>query len=733
MDQYIGKFLDDRYEILEIIGTGGMAVVYKAKCHRLNRLVAIKILRPDLMLDDDIRRRFHDEAQAVAMLSSPNIVSVYDVGQYDGADYIVMELIDGITLKEYMDKRGDCLNWREALHFMSQIMQALRHAHSRGIVHRDIKPQNIMVLRDGSVKVADFGIARIMDSQKTLTQEAFGSVHYVSPEQAKGNHVDARSDIYSAGVVLYEMLTGTLPFDGDTAVSIAIQHINSVPEEPRRRNPEIPVGMEQICMKMMCAKLELRYQDAQSAIKDLEEFRRNPNVVFSYPNPWGGTRTDTAYLRGSATPKPAPHVERAPAAEAEPVDPYPNREEELPEEEVDEDEEDRRQRKKVRNVFIGAVVAIVGVIVVIFFVLWNNFLSTLFDGGEVYQVPRLAGMTIEEAKELIATEYGGRFEVICIAAQFDETVEAGDIISQTPTGGSSTKSELTTIEVVVSSGIQQENTVYMPSVVGEDYRNVQSELENEYNVTVQLGERQSSDSIAVDCVISTDPVAGTPLEEGQTVTLYVSNGPEITTVKMPQLIGMTEEEARSAIAEAGLEVGGVTTVASSEVSGEVIYQSVSAYMDVDPGTVVYIHISDGSLSGAGNDSGETQQPSDIPSDDTGTQDEPSVSTPVYLITVQLPDHTASASGETDAADTGETDAEEAEEGETGNDNAAGETLPENVTLTITVNGEVYLNGSYPADGSNVSTVYTGEIDSISVQIDGTETENFTYVQTGSNS
>ena len=214
MDQYIGKMLDDRYEILEVIGTGGMAVVYKAKCHRLNRMVAIKILRPDLMLDDDIRRRFHDEAQAVAMLSSPNIVSVYDVGQVDGADYIVMELIEGITLKEYMEKRGDCLNWREALHFMTQIMQALRHAHSRGIVHRDIKPQNIMVLRDGSVKVADFGIARIMDSQKTLTQEAFGSVHYVSPEQAKGNHVDARSDIYSAGVVLYEMLTGTLPFDG---------------------------------------------------------------------------------------------------------------------------------------------------------------------------------------------------------------------------------------------------------------------------------------------------------------------------------------------------------------------------------------------------------------------------------------------------------------------------------------------------------------------------------------
>ena len=224
MDQYIGKMLDNRYEILERIGTGGMAIVYKAKCHRLNRLVAIKILKSDLAQNEEFRRRFNAESQAVAQLSHPNIVSVYDVSRGGDMEYIVMELIDGITLKQYMEKRGQ-LNWRESLHFITQIMRGLSHAHSRGIIHRDIKPQNIMVLRDGSVKVADFGIACLADSAQTLTQEALGSVHYISPEQARGDRPDARSDIYSSGVVLYEMLTGRLPFEGESAVSVAIQHL----------------------------------------------------------------------------------------------------------------------------------------------------------------------------------------------------------------------------------------------------------------------------------------------------------------------------------------------------------------------------------------------------------------------------------------------------------------------------------------------------------------------------
>ena len=257
MDQYIGTLLDNRYEILEVIGTGGMAVVYKARCNRLNRLVAIKVLKQELSQDEEFRRRFHAESQAVAMLSHPNIVSVYDVSHSNNLDYIVMELIEGITLKQYLEQKGR-LNWREALHFSTQIAKALEHAHSRGIIHRDIKPHNIMILKDGSVKVADFGIARISSAQNTLTREALGSVHYISPEQAKGGKVDYRSDLYSLGVVMYEMLTGRPPFDGDTPVSVAIQHINAKPVMPRELNPDIPEGFEQITMHAMAADISKR-------------------------------------------------------------------------------------------------------------------------------------------------------------------------------------------------------------------------------------------------------------------------------------------------------------------------------------------------------------------------------------------------------------------------------------------------------------------------------------------
>ena len=286
MDQYIGKLLDNRYEILELIGVGGMARVYKARCHRLNRLVALKILRDDLAQDAELRRRFHDESQAVAMLSHPNIVAVYDVSRSSDIEYIVMELIDGITLKQYMQKKGNKLNWREALHFITQIVKALGHAHSRGIIHRDIKPHNIMVLRDGSVKVADFGIARVTSGgHSTLTQEALGSVHYISPEQARGSHIDERSDLYSAGVVLYEMITGRLPFEGDTPVSVAIQHINSIPLSPREIDPTIPEALEAITMKAMAPNPDNRYPSADAMLADLEEFRKNPNINFDFsPN-----------------------------------------------------------------------------------------------------------------------------------------------------------------------------------------------------------------------------------------------------------------------------------------------------------------------------------------------------------------------------------------------------------------------------------------------------------------
>lgn len=255
--------------------------------------MAIKILKEDTTQDEELRRRFHAESQAVAMLSHPNIVSVFDVSRSSDADYIVMELIDGLTLKQYMQQKG-VLNWREALHFAIQIAKALEHAHSRGIVHRDIKPHNIMVLKDGSVKVADFGIARITSSSNTLTREALGSVHYISPEQAKGGRVDERTDIYSLGVVLYEMLTGRPPFDGESPVSIAIQHISERPPLPTELNPDIPKGLEQITMHAMCPDLENRYASATELLDDLDEFRKNPEVQFAFHGAESRLRIPTA-------------------------------------------------------------------------------------------------------------------------------------------------------------------------------------------------------------------------------------------------------------------------------------------------------------------------------------------------------------------------------------------------------------------------------------------------------
>ena len=284
MDKYIGRLLDNRYEILEVIGTGGMAVVYKARCHRLNRMVAVKILKDDNLGDEDFRRRFHAESQAVAMLSHPNIVSVYDVSTSVMADYIVMELIEGITLKEYMETKGT-LNWKETLHFGIQIAKALEHAHSRGIVHRDIKPHNVMVLKNGSVKVTDFGIARMMSKGNTLTKEALGSVHYISPEQAKGGRVDTRSDIYSLGVVMYEMMAGRPPYDGDSPVSVAIQHINGGAAMPSTFNPNIPGGLEQIIMHAMALEIDDRYTTATQMLQDMDEFRKDPGMLFDYNVP----------------------------------------------------------------------------------------------------------------------------------------------------------------------------------------------------------------------------------------------------------------------------------------------------------------------------------------------------------------------------------------------------------------------------------------------------------------
>ena len=567
MDQYIGKMLDDRYEILELIGSGGMANVYKARCHRLNRLVAIKILKSDLADNADFRRRFHDESQAVAQLSHANIVSVYDVSTNPDREYIVMELIDGITLKQYMERRGR-MDWRESLHFITQIMRGLSHAHSRGIIHRDIKPQNIMVLRDGSVKVADFGIACLANQGQTLTQEALGSVHYISPEQARGDRIDARSDIYSAGVVLYEMLTGRLPFEGDSAVSVAIQHLSSVPLAPRDIDPSIPEPLELICMKAMNSDPNKRYASADAMIEDLEKFRRDPSV-------------DMDYIRQELT---------APAADTEPTMPLPTAQVasavkkhtgELRREREAEEEPPRRDKKSIA-IIAGIFAAAVLLVVLLFKLILGDFGPA--GSNKSYPVPDIRGKTVEEAQEMEGVK-----DIFLIEVQGTRTTEEyqpGQIVEQDPTAGRTRKSNLV-IQVYVAA---EPEKVPMKDLVGMEYRQARvllTDMGLDLKITT---ETVSSDKYGADAVIETVPAADEPLVAGQTVILRVSTGPE--TVTVPTFTGQDIANAVQNAQDLGLTVGEITyDTFSFAPQGQAIEQSIKPTSEVPGGTKISFTVS----------------------------------------------------------------------------------------------------------------------------------------------
>ena len=386
MDRYIGRILDGRYEILDIIGAGGMAVVYKARCHRLNRLVAIKILKDENLEDEDFCRRFHSESQAVAMLNHSNIVSVYDVSNTEEQDYIVMELIDGITLKQYMEKKVR-LNWRETVHFATNIAKALEHAHSRGLVHRDIKPHNVMVLKNGSVKVADFGIARLMENETTMTKEALGSVHYISPEQAKGGRVDNRSDLYSLGVVMYEMITGKTPYDGDSPVAVALGHINGGAARPSSICPTIPKGLEQIIMKAMAHALPDRYINATAMLRDLEAFRADPTVTFSnMPESLEMVRRPNLHLHQPEQPMDIP--QEKPRQQRQEVTWGTPRKTVSAEETVDDEENHGKGKTATIAVLICSVVAILAIIIFMILLTENDVNAQQPSVGDAHMTQR---------------------------------------------------------------------------------------------------------------------------------------------------------------------------------------------------------------------------------------------------------------------------------------------------------------------------------------------------------
>lgn len=583
-DNYIGRLLDGRYEILEVIGTGGMAVVYKARCHRLNRLVAIKILKDEYSQDEEFRRRFHAESQAVAMLSHPNIVSVYDVSSSKSADFIVMELIDGITLKQYMEKKG-VLNWKETLHFAIQIAKALEHAHGRGIVHRDIKPHNVMVLKNGSVKVADFGIAQITSKSTTLTKEALGSVHYISPEQAKGGRVDNRSDIYSLGIVMYEMISGRVPYDGDSPVNVAIQHINGGAPKPSEFNPNTPEGLEQIIAKAMGLTPQDRYPSATAMLYDMDEFRKDPTMVFQMAEPAvdQATRALPGNLSEEIAKQPPKTIAERTAAEKNGMA-RSNREKPQPSKrprQVDEEEEEEG-RNRVAAIAIASCVVVGVIAIIIFMVILIQ--GGLFTKQTYVQVPSLVGQLYENLRD-----YPG-IEVVRQGSEYSDEYQKGEIMYQHPNAGIEVISG-TKVFITVSLGEEQPNV--MESLVKMKAENAEKFLDGlKIGLHIIMREENSS-SVAAGYVTRTSPAAGEPLTEGQTVTIWVSTGPEVILAMVPNVVGKDIEDAIKTLNANGFDNIGQNPVDSDRPKDQVVGQSAEKFVKIDVTTLIILDVSTG--------------------------------------------------------------------------------------------------------------------------------------------
>ena len=524
MDKYTGKKLDGRYEIRELIGVGGMANVYHCYDTIDAREVAIKILKDEFLDNEDFIRRFKNESKAIAVLNHPNIVRVYDVSFGDMIQYIVMEYIDGITLKEYIDMQK-VLDWKETIHLTTQILKALQHAHENGIVHRDIKPHNIMLLQDGTIKVTDFGIARFSSTAtRTMTEQAIGSVHYIAPEQARGEKTDGKTDIYSVGVMMYQMLTGTLPFDGDSAVSVALMQLQENARRPREINPDIPEGLEEITVKAMQKVPDDRYHSAVEMLSDLERFRLNPGIRFGYQFP------DDA---------PAEKVEE----EQKPV-----RKQKLkPQYEEPEDgdadvmyDEDMPVRSPALSAIKGVIIAaVIALLVFGGIALYQGYVSS--QPKEV-EVPNFVGMTLSEAN----AKNAGQF-VFTYVNRYSDDIPADSIIEQSPAGGSKKMKEGSTIELTVNSSDSAITVPYINTSLGSE--EVVKRIEAANLVPKILYVQSEQTAMKVDSIY---PPSGTEVKIGSPVYVFVSKGVTKAKVKMPSLKGYTKDEAEAALKEAGL-------------------------------------------------------------------------------------------------------------------------------------------------------------------------------------
>lgn len=552
-DKYIGKILDERYEIIELIGSGGMANVYKALCHRLNRYDAVKIMRDETAANTELRRRFRAESQAVAMLSHPNIVSVYDVSHSDDVEYIVMELIDGITLKQYLQKKS-VLDPSEVLDFTIQTAKALEHAHSKGIIHRDIKPQNIMLLKDGMIKVADFGIASLENTIEENNGETVGSVHYIAPEQARGEAPDARSDIYSLGIVMYEMLTGKLPYVGNSDVEVAVKHMNTDPVTPRDIVPSIPEELERICLKAMNSNIDERYQSASEMLADLEEYKSQSLAA---------------------------HV----LEDSEAVL-------------IDSEEPPRRRAKRSRRskkIALSSGILAVLLFIIIGFVFLNGyFLKDLFSDPVKVKVDNFVGRYYEDV--INDKDYKKIYD-FKVTFKVDLEHEYGIILSQDPESGRSKtvsdKGSKIVVELVCAAETvdDQKRLLKVPDIVNHEREEAISMVQDA-GFTYTL-EQAPSDSITKGYVISTDPVDGAAADEGSEIKIIISTGPETVMTKVPQLKGLSKDAAIAKIESSNLSIGSISTAESDLVAGTVIDQNIAAGTEIEEHTKISITVSSG--------------------------------------------------------------------------------------------------------------------------------------------
>lgn len=576
MDKYIGKRLDGRYEIHELLGVGGMAYVYKAYDNIEKRWVAIKILKEELAGNSDFLRRFRNESKAIAVLSHPNIVKVYDVSFGDRIQYIVMEYIDGITLKQYIEQQGE-IKWREALYFTVQILRALQHAHEKGIIHRDIKPQNIMLLEDGTIKVTDFGIARFSQAEtQTMTDKAIGSVHYIAPEQARGGYINDKADIYSVGVMLYEMLTGQLPFVADNAVSVAIMQMQAEPTPPSRINPSIPKGLEEITMHAMEKNPAQRFPSAADMLEDVERFRRNPEIVFRY-----GEQVDRAYAGTSADIYGNVQQNAAPQKYN---DNY----------EYEEEYVRSKNGARASNIIKGIVAAVIVVALVVGGIFGWRYLQNLTAStnktSDEIVLPNFVG-------KIYASDIEGNSEYADLTFEITygnvPSKQPGEVLRQTPAAGMTVKKGKT-VSLTVNGEAEQ---VVVEDVKGYKQQDAYDALKA-LNLSPKI-QAVADDDTAVGYVVKTDPAAGSTVSTGTTVTIYVSSGPSTESAVIPNIVGYQYSAAKEELEAAGFVVTAEYDDESDKDENTVLSVSPNEGEKAKKGSVVTVTVSSGK--GAQND------------------------------------------------------------------------------------------------------------------------------------